>query len=73
MRTFTFTWYRRDDAGYIYRVTETISEAVFRGGGYVPQRVLSAVESEVRDVDTDYPDAIDYLQEIELLEGEGRG
>jgi hypothetical protein len=64
MRTFSFTTYRQDDAGYIYRITETISEAVFRDGGYVPQRVLSTVESEVRDVDTDYPDALDYLQEV---------
>ena len=70
MRTFSYTYYRRDDAGYIYRITETISESVFRDGGYVPQRVLSTVESEVRDVDTDYPDALDYLQEIEQLEGE---
>ena len=70
MKTFTFTWYRRGDAGYIYRITETVSESYFKDGGFVPQRVVSVIESEVRDVDTDYPDAIDYLQEIELLEGE---
>lgn len=65
MRTFSFTTYRQDDAGYIYRVTETVSESYFtEDGGYVPQRVVSVRESEVRDVDTDYPDAVDYLQEV---------
>lgn len=66
MKTFTFTWYRQDDAGYIYRITETVSESYFtEDGGYVPQRVVSVKESEVRDVDTDYPDAVDYLQGID--------
>lgn len=65
MKTFTFTWYRQDDAGYIYRITETVSESYHtEDGGYVPQRVVSVVESEVRGVDTDYPDAVDYLQEV---------
>lgn len=64
-----YTYYRRDDAGYIYRMTETISSSYFtEDGGFVPQRVVSVVESEVRTVDTDYPDAIDYLQEIERLD-----
>jgi hypothetical protein len=67
MKTFTYTYYRRDDAGNIYRLRETIAESYFKDGGYVPQRVVSAVESEVRTVDTDYPDAIDYLREIEDL------
>lgn len=65
MKTFTYTYYRQDDAGNIYRLTETISESYFKDGGYVPQRVVSAVESEVREVDTDYADAVDYLQEID--------
>jgi len=66
MRTFTYKYYRQDDAGNIYRLTETVAESYFTDdGGYVPQRVVSNVESEVRTVDTDYPDAIDYLQEID--------
>jgi len=68
MKTFTYTYYRRDDAGNIYRLTETISESRFtEDGGYIPQQVVSATESEVRTIDTDYPDAVDYLQEIERL------
>lgn len=69
MKTFTYSYYRQDDAGYIYRITETVSESYFaEDGGFVPQRVVSVTESEVRDIDTDYPDAIDYLQEIERLD-----
>lgn len=67
MKTFQYTYYRQDDAGNIYRLTETIAESYFKDGGYVPARVVSAVESEVRTVDSDYPDAVDYLQEIERL------
>lgn len=68
MKTFTYTYYRQDDAGNIYRLTETIAESYFtEDGGHVPQRVVSATESEVRTVDTDYPDALDYLQEINNL------
>lgn len=66
MKTFTFTWYRQDDAGYIYRITETVSESYHtEDGGYVPQRVVSVKESEVRDVDADYPDAVDYLHGLD--------
>lgn len=66
MKIFSYTFYRRDDAGNIYRRIETISQSYFtKDGGYVPQRVTSSVESEVREVDTDYPDAIDYLNEID--------
>lgn len=65
MKAFTYTYYRRDDAGNIYRRVETIAESYFKDGGYVPQRVVSTKESEVRTVDTDYPDALDYIQEID--------
>lgn len=63
MKTFTFKWYRQDDAGNIYRVTETIAESRHTEYGYIPQQVVSVTESEVRTVDADYPDAVDYLQE----------
>lgn len=65
MKAFTYSYYRQDDAGNIYRLTETIAESYFtEDGGYVPQRVILSTESEVRTVDMDYPDALDYLQEI---------
>lgn len=65
MKTFQYTYYRQDDAGNIYRLTETIAPSHHTAdGGYIPGRVVSVKESEVRTVDSDYPDAIDYLQEI---------
>lgn len=66
MKTFTYNYYRRDGAGNIYRRTETIAESYFtEDGGYVPQRVVFTMETEVKTVDTDYEDAVDYLQEID--------
>jgi hypothetical protein len=65
MKTFTYTYYRQDDAGNIYRRIETIVPSYHtKDGGYVPGRVVGTAESEVRTVDSDYPDALDYLQEI---------
>lgn len=64
MKTFTFTWYRQDDAGNIYRIAETVAESYHtEDGGYVPQRVVAITESDVWAIDTDYPDAVDYIQE----------
>lgn len=62
---FKSVTYRRE-YGYIYRLHEVISESYHtEDGGYVPQRVVYANESEVTQSSADYGVAVAYCDELD--------
>lgn len=63
---FAVTSYRRDDAGNMYRLRETVRDSYHtEDGGFVPQRVLWSQESYVYSTDADVVAAEVWCDEVE--------